>query len=280
MELPTIRADTHRPSPPGGPDALESAASISSLSVLTVVEQAARDSLASIMVMDASGLCGWLNPGTKNLFGVEDGSALVDRLNLWEHCTVPGDPQGEALEKAFRGEAVELPVLEYNLDVLSLEKSSSPPIRVSARLLPLLDEAGGLVALYVFNRPFDRLPAPNVVSSGWGQDTQEDAELRRCIAVAKGFAHKMAHDFNNHIAVMQGLASILQNRLKDDEQNRGLAEQIELSAEEALRLTDWLSRFSNDLTIEPVPLDLNQLVQEAVEAGQMDQPAEINLAGC
>ena len=90
----------------------------------------------------------------------------------------------------------------------------------------------------------------------------------------------MARDFNNHIAVMQGLASILQHRLKDDEQNRGLAEQIELSAEEALRLTDWLSRFSNDLTIEPVPLDLNQLVQEAVEAGQMDQPAEINLAGC
>ena len=90
----------------------------------------------------------------------------------------------------------------------------------------------------------------------------------------------MAHDFNNHIAVMQDLASILQNRLKDDEQNRGLAEQMELSAEEALRLTDRLSRFSNDLTIEPVPLDLNQLVQEAVEAGQMDQPAEINLAGC
>ena len=110
MELPTIRADIHSPSPLGGPDALESAASISSLSVLTVVEQAARDSLASVMVVDASGLCGWLNPGTKNLFGVEDGSALVGRLNLWEHCTVPGDPQGEALERAFRGEAVELPV--------------------------------------------------------------------------------------------------------------------------------------------------------------------------
>ena len=204
MELPTIRTDTNRPSPLGGADAPESAASISSLSVLTVVEQAARDSLASVMVMDASGLCGWLNPGTKNLFGVEDGSALVGRLNLWEHCTVPGDPQGEALERAFRGEAVELPVLEYNLDGLALGKSSSPSIRVSARLLPLLDEVGGLVALYVFNRPLNRLPATAAVSSGWGQDSQEDAELRRCIAVAKGFSRKLAHDFNNHIAVMQG----------------------------------------------------------------------------
>ena len=277
MDLPTIRADTNRPSPRGGPDALESAASISSLSVLTVVEQAARDSLASVMVMDASGLCGWLNPGTKNLFGVEDGSALVGWLNLWEHCTVPGDPQGEALKKAFRGEAVELPVLEYNLDGLALEKSSSPPIRVSARLLPLLDEVGGLVALYVFNRPFNRLTGPDVMSSGWGQDSQEDAELRRCIAVAKGFSRKMAHDFNNHIAVMQGFASILQNRLKEDEQNRGLAEQIELSGAEALKLTNRLSIFSIDFPAEPVSLDLNQLVQEAIETGRVDQPGEIDL---
>ncbi|MFB3118981.1 MAG: response regulator [Stenotrophomonas maltophilia] len=245
--------------------------------MLTVVEQAARDSLASVMVMDASGLCGWLNPGTKNLFGVEDGSALVGRLNLWEHCTVPGDPQGEALERAFRGEAVELPVLEYNLDGLALGKSSSPSIRVSARLLPLLDEVGGLVALYVFNRPLNRLPAPDVGSLGWGQDSQEDAELRRCIAVAKGFSRKLAHDFNNHLAVMQGFASILQNRLKEDEQNRELAVQIELSGAEALKLTSRLSNFSNDLLGKPVPLDLNQLVQEAIEVGRVDQAAEIDL---
>ena len=177
MELPTIRTDTNRPSPLGGADAPESAASISSLSVLTVVEQAARDSLASVMVMDASGLCGWLNPGTKNLFDVEDGSALVGRLNLWEHCTIPGDSQGEALERAFRGEVVELPALEYNLAGLVLEKSSSPPIRVSARLLPLLDEAGGLVALYVFNRPVDRLPAPKAVSPGCPRDTKRQRRI-------------------------------------------------------------------------------------------------------
>ena len=245
--------------------------------MLTVVEQAARDSLASVMVVDASGLCGWLNPGTKILFDVEDGSALVGRLNLWEHCSVPGDPQGEALERAFRGEVVELPVLEYYLDGLAPEKSSSPPIRVSARLLPLLDEVGGLVALYVFNRPFNQLASPDVVFPGRGQESQEDAELRRCIVVAKGFARKMAHDFNNHLAVMQGFASILQRRLKEDEQNRELAEQIELSGAEALKLTTRLSQFSNELRAKPVPLNLNQLVQEAIEASRADQPAEIDL---
>ena len=87
----------------------------------------------------------------------------------------------------------------------------------------------------------------------------------------------MAHDFNNHLAVMQGFASILQTRLKEDEQNRGLAEQIELSGAEALKLTTRLSQFSNELDAKPVLLNLNQLVQQAIEAGRADQPAEIDL---
>ena len=281
MDLPSIRTDSNTTGSLDRPDALDSTPSISNLSVLTVVEQAAQDSLASILVVDAAGLCGWLNPGAKNLLGVEDGSALVGRLNIWEHCAVPGDPQGEALERAFRGEAVELPVLEYNLNGLVEEKSSSPPVRVSAKLLPLLDEMGGLVALYVFNRPLipsiDCPDGPGTGASTWGQDGQEDAELRRCIAVAKGFSRKMAHDFNNHLAVMQGFASILQNRLQEDEQNRGLAEQIELSGAEAVKLTGWLSLFSSDLPGNPAWLDLNHLVQEAIEAGRVDQPAEIDL---
>ena len=277
MELPTIRTNPHRSGAIGVPEALEPAAPISSLSVLTVVEQAARDSRASVMVMDATGLCGWLNPGTKELFGIADSSSLVGRLNLWEHCTIPDDPRGEALERAFRGEGVELATLEFNLEGLVPEKASSPPIRVSARLLPLLDEAGGLVSLYVFNREFNRLSAPDAGPSIWGQDSQEDAELRRCITVAKGFARKIAHDFNNHLAVMQGFASILQNRLRDDEPNRELAEQIEVSGADALKLTNRLSRFASDILGEPVPLDFKQLVQEAVEAVRGDKPAGIAL---
>ena len=277
MELPTIRTTLHRSGAIGVPEGLESAAPISSFSVLTVVEQVARDSRASVMVMDATGLCGWLNPGIKSLFGIADSSTLVGRLNLWEHCTIPGDPQGEALERAFRGEAVELDALEFNLEGLAPEKASSPPIRVSARLLPLLDEAGGMVSLYVFIQALGRLPAPDVGSSIWCQDSRADAELRRCITTAKGFARKMAHDFNNHLAVMQGFASILQNRLREDEPNRELAEQIELSGSNALKLTSRLSSFASDISGEAVALDLNRLVQEAIVAVRGNKPAEIDL---
>ena len=158
MEPRTIRTRPHQPGDMEEAGAQKTSVPMGTLSVLTVVEQATRDTWASVMVIDASGLCGWLNPGTKKLFGVADGSALVGRLNLWQHCTIPGDPQGEALERAFRGEPVELPVLEYHLASLVPEKSSFPPIRVSAKLLPLLDEVGGLMALYVFNRQSESEP--------------------------------------------------------------------------------------------------------------------------
>ena len=238
MEPRTIRTRPHQPGDMEEAGAQKTSVPMGTLSVLTVVEQATRDTWASVMVIDASGLCGWLNPGTKKLFGVADGSALVGRLNLWQHCTIPGDPQGEALERAFRGEPVELPVLEYHLASLVPEKSSFPPIRVSAKLLPLLDEVGGLMALYVFNRQSESDAGTDGASSPWSQDSREDRELRRCIAVAKAFAGKIAHDFNNQIAVMQGFASILQNRLREDEQNRGLADQIEQAGGESLKLTD------------------------------------------
>ena len=57
----------------------------------------------------------------------------------------------------------------------------------------------------------------------------------------------------------------------------GFAELIELLGEETLKLTNWLSHFSNDLSIKSVPLNLNQLVQETIEAGRVDQSPEIDL---
>ena len=51
----------------------------------------------------------------------------------------------------------------------------------------------------------------------------DDDNLNHSIQVAKRFSRRTAQDFNNLIAVVQGFASILQNRLKDDEANRGMA---------------------------------------------------------
>jgi signal transduction histidine kinase len=70
----------------------------------------------------------------------------------------------------------------------------------------------------------------------------------------------MVHDFNNILAVIQGFATIMQNRLQEDDTNRSLAEQIEASATEALKLANWLSSLANSQINELTELDLNQVV--------------------
>ncbi len=256
------------------PETLDPIPHLSSLSVFKVVEHAARNSQASVMVFDASGVCGWLNPGTKQLFGVEDASALVGRLSLWQHCSVPEDPQGEALERAFRGESVDLPALDYHLQGLLPGAFDMADLRVSAKLLPLLDEDGGVMAVYVFNRE----SGPENDSQPPTEADPEKLQVLRSISGAKGFARRTAHDFNNHIAVMQGFAAIRQSRLHEDEQNRALAEQIEASGTEALKLTSWLATFANDVPLERSQVDLNQVVEGVLAQCKEDIPEGIELA--
>ncbi|MDA1218261.1 MAG: response regulator [Chloroflexi bacterium] len=105
----------------------------------------------------------------------------------------------------------------------------------------------------------------------------DDAQLDHSIQVAKRFSRRTAHDFNNFIAVMQGFASILQTRLKDDEPNRGMAEQIEASAGEALKLTSWLSAFANNKPVELTQLDLSSSVDEFLAKARVDLPTTVQV---
>jgi two-component system, cell cycle sensor histidine kinase and response regulator CckA len=105
----------------------------------------------------------------------------------------------------------------------------------------------------------------------------EEAQLVHSIDVAKRFSRQMAHDFNNILAVIQGFAAILQNRLQQDEANRVLAEQIEASAAEALKLTNWLSSFANSQADEPAGLDLNQVAARIPSQCRDNLPTGVEL---
>jgi CheY-like chemotaxis protein/two-component sensor histidine kinase len=105
----------------------------------------------------------------------------------------------------------------------------------------------------------------------------EDAKLIHSIEVAKRFGRKTAHDFNNILAVIQGFAYILQNRLQGDEANRGITQQIEASALEAFKLTNWLSTFANNKPTELAPMDLNKVVEECLTAFCSEKPSSVDL---
>lgn len=104
-----------------------------------------------------------------------------------------------------------------------------------------------------------------------------DPRLIHSIAVAKQFGRKTAHDFNNVLAVIHGFTGILQNRLRQDEANLEIVQQIEASALEALRLTNWLSSFANNRSAQLALLDLNRVVEEWATGIWEEKPANIDL---
>ena len=70
----------------------------------------------------------------------------------------------------------------------------------------------------------------------------------------------VAHDFNNILMVISGYSSVLSDALGAEPKLRGHVEQIQKAGERAASLTRQLLAFSRKQTIQPVPLNLNNVV--------------------
>ncbi|HEY1484080.1 MAG TPA: ATP-binding protein, partial [Candidatus Acidoferrum sp.] len=70
----------------------------------------------------------------------------------------------------------------------------------------------------------------------------------------------VAHDFNNILMVVTGYSSVLAEALRSNPQLHGHVEQIQKAAERATALTRQLLAFSRKQTIQPVKLNLNDVV--------------------
>jgi len=70
----------------------------------------------------------------------------------------------------------------------------------------------------------------------------------------------VAHDFNNLLAVISGYSDLLLDNLGSSDQNRSKLEQIKQAANSAAALTRQLLMFSRQQLIQPVALDINQVV--------------------
>jgi two-component system cell cycle sensor histidine kinase/response regulator CckA len=72
----------------------------------------------------------------------------------------------------------------------------------------------------------------------------------------------IAHDFNNILTAIIGYAGLLQMRLKEDDPMRSDVEEILSSSERAAHLTQSLLAFSRKRAINPMPVDLNEIVKK------------------
>jgi len=70
----------------------------------------------------------------------------------------------------------------------------------------------------------------------------------------------VAHDFNNILMVISGYGSVLNDALSAEPKMRAHVEQIQKAAERAASLTRQLLAFSRKQTIQPAPLNLNNIV--------------------
>ncbi len=71
----------------------------------------------------------------------------------------------------------------------------------------------------------------------------------------------VAHDFNNLLTVVMGNAELLHELLTDDPDRQALAQIIMGAAERGADLTHRLLAFARKQPLSPVPVDLNQLVE-------------------
>lgn len=70
----------------------------------------------------------------------------------------------------------------------------------------------------------------------------------------------IAHDFNNILTAIIGYGNLLKKQLKDNDRQRGYAEQVLESANRAARLTKSILAFSRKQVLKPEAVDLNAAI--------------------
>jgi signal transduction histidine kinase/CheY-like chemotaxis protein len=267
---------------------------LGSRSALRALECSAQGSPSSVIICGPDGVCGWANPAAAAWLGMDDCRGLVGRLDLHRHCSSPQD--SSAIFQALGGQEVDRCPLTYQLSELALPAGSSNggpgspplprPVTAQARLVPLLDDHGAVVALCIFHETAQSVPtlppkadsslarASGAVSLGAAAD---DSGLRRSIATARDLAKRLAHDFNNIIAVVQGYAEMLETRMERDQEGRDMAAMIGKMGEEASLVTAKLARFASVTPLHPARLELNQAVRDFVTGVQSSAPAGVRV---
>jgi PAS domain S-box-containing protein len=75
----------------------------------------------------------------------------------------------------------------------------------------------------------------------------------------------VAHDFNNHLTVINGYCDLLLNRVGEGSPLAEQIGQVRRAGEQAARLTQQLLAFSRRQMLEPVTLNLNQVIADSMK---------------
>jgi hypothetical protein len=106
----------------------------------------------------------------------------------------------------------------------------------------------------------------NGSSHDHGQLAEKDSgfsQSRRLEAIGR-LAGGVAHDFNNHLTVILSCSQMLRDRHREDEETRTLLAEIDKACQRGAMLTRQLLIFSRKQNLQPVVLNLNEVVNNLV----------------
>lgn len=164
--------------------------------------------------------------------------------NQWYHMIYEEDKKSitEHVDKILSGETA--PHIEHRI----IHKDGS--IRwVKNTMVPHYDEKGILVA-------YDGLITDITERKKLEGQLRQSQKMEAIGRIAGG----IAHDFNNILTAIIGYASLLQMKMRKDDPLRRNAEQVITSAERAANLTQSLLAFSRKQISNPLPVNLNKII--------------------
>lgn len=188
---------------------------------------------------------------------VQSRSALLDAMRrddidlVLADYSLPGF-NGLAALQIVRGERPDLPFIVVSGTMG--EERAIDALHSGATDYVLKDRLARLV-------PAVRRAMQEVEDRAERQRTEQQLIEAQKMEVIGHLASGVAHDFNNILAVIRGYSDLISTRLDPDSPLQEYIEEIGCASERATALTQQLLVFGRNQRLEPVVLDLNEIVQ-------------------
>ncbi|MDP8222550.1 MAG: PAS domain S-box protein, partial [Candidatus Lernaella stagnicola] len=181
--------------------------------------------------------------------------ALEDRLSFWPSYHPDGTPY--KVDELPLTAAIKRGEKTTNREMII--RHDGHDHWVSASAAPLLDEEGDIIAGIVVFPDITEFKLAEQARLSLEEQLQQAQKMEAVGRLAGG----VAHDFNNIMTAVQGLAELLLEEFDPEDPKARDLRDISKAADSGARLTEQLLAFSRKQIIHPRALDLNETIAEA-----------------
>lgn len=207
------------------------------------LEMAVGQAAEAIVITDRAGTILYVNPAFERITGYSREEAVGNKPRILRSGKHDESFYREMWGALLRGEVWEGHFINRKKDGTLYEED--------ATISPVRDSAGDIVSFVAVKRDVTRILS-----------LEKQVRMAQKMEAVGTLAGGIAHDFNNALTVIIGFGEVLKRRIANDPKSVSDLDHILGSAERASVLTRQLLSFARRQLIEPVNLDLNQVVTD------------------